>query len=114
MCEETTSKLKNVHKEEINARIASAKQDKLGLRKKLELFIDQLNLEGHPESVVSIASGCIAPLSVNVHDALAIGSQKMSEFEKSWHAGFHNTISKKVETISITKKHVNVLRDQCH
>ncbi len=32
----------------------------------------------------------------------------MSEFEKSWPAGFHNTISKKVETMSITKKHVKV------
>ncbi len=106
--ENVSRRSQGLHKEEMNARIEVDGQDRLGLRKKLELCIDPLNPDGHPDSIVNIVSGCIAPSSVNVHDAVSIGKQQMDDFKRKWPAGFQETITKKVETMSVTRKHIQV------
>ena len=39
---------------------------------------------------------------------VAIGTKQMQKFEKGWQEGFWSTISKKVKTISDSKKHIKV------
>ena len=97
-----------VHKEEMKARIISDGADCESIRDKLKLCIDLLDPTSHPPTIVNIVSGQIADGTVNVQDAVAIGSKQMQEFEKSWPEGFRSTISKKVMTVSDSKKHIKV------
>ncbi len=67
-----------------------------------------LGPERHPDLVVNIVSGRVGPESVNVHNAIEIGTLQLQEFESSLPAGFNNAINKRVETMAVTKKHVKV------
>ncbi len=96
------------HKEENKGRMASDRQDREGIHKKLEMCIDPLDPEKHPDGIVDIVSGRVGPASVNVHNSVEIGSAQMNEFESSWPVGFNGTIQKKVVTMAVTKKHVRV------
>lgn len=106
-CQET-------HKEETKARLKSDGTDRESIRNKLALCIDPLNPASHPSNIVNIVSGQVADNTVNVQDAVSIGTASMKEFEKSWPEGFHNTISKKVKTISDSQKHVNVGKEKVY
>ena len=96
------------HKEEMKARIASDGADRQSIQNKLKLCIDPLDPSSHPPTIVNIVSGQVADDTVNVHDAVAIGTKQMQEFEKGWSEGFRSTISKKVKTVSDSKKHIKV------
>ena len=88
------------HKEEMKARIVSDGVDRQSIRDKLKLCIDPLDPTSHPPTIVNIVSGQVADETVNVQDAVAIGTKQMQEFEKGWPEGFRSTISKKVKTVS--------------
>ena len=108
MVEGVKMNVQSSHKEEGKGRITSDGEDRKGLQKKLEKCTDALNPEMHPSGTVNIVSGKIGDSSINVHNAVEIGKSQMQEFEKSWPKGFHDTIKKKVKTMSETKKHVKV------
>ena len=95
-------------KEEMKARIASDGADRQSIQNKLKLCIDPLDPSSHPPTIVNIVSCQVADDTVNVHDAVAIGTKQMQEFEKGWPEGFRSTISKKVKTVSDSKKHIKV------
>ena len=98
------------HKEEMNSRIKADAKDRHVLRDKLELCIDPLDADQHPsDGLVNIDSGRIVanPL-VNVDNAVYLGSQQLQAFEKSWPAGFHDTIPKLVHTMALPLKHIEV------
>ena len=43
---------------------------------------------------------------MNVHEA--VGTEMMKQYESTWPGGFHATLPKKVRTMAITKKHIQV------
>ena len=96
------------HKEEMKARTASDGADRQSIQDKLKLCIDPLDPTSHPPSIVNIVSGQVADNTVNVQDAVVIGTKQMQEFEKGWPEGFRSTISKKVKNVSDNKKHIKV------
>ena len=72
------------------------------------MCIHPLDPQQHPENIINIVNGMIGPSSVNVDEAIDIGTRQMKEFEESLPDGFYETISKKVETMAITKKSFRV------
>ena len=96
------------HKEEAPHRVSADNVDRQKLMSKMENVIDPLDPSQHPPSIVNIVTGRIAPDSVNVDNAIAIGTKQLKEFESALPEGFHNTISKKVTTMATMKKHVKV------
>ena len=96
------------HKEKTKARIVSDGADRKNIRDELKLCIDPLDPTSHPPTIVNIVSGQVADDTVNVQDAVAIGTKQKREFEKGWPEGFRSTISKKVKNISDSKKHIKV------
>ena len=61
-------------------------------------------------NTVQIVSGRIAPdPTVNVHEAVAIGTEMVKQYESTWPGGCHDTLPKKVRTMAITKKHIQVV-----
>lgn len=97
------------HKEETKARIASDSSDRASIREKLKLIIDPLDPASHPPTIVNVVTGQVSDETVNVQDAVTIGTALMEEFERSWPEGFRNTIKKKVKTVAdSTKKSIKV------
>jgi hypothetical protein len=96
------------HKEEMPARIKSDLNDRKNIKKKLETCIDPLNPGCLPDNIVNIVSGRISPQSVNADKSVIIGRQQMTEYEASWPQGFNDPLSKKVTTMSISKKQITI------
>ena len=54
-------------------------------------------------------SGIIATApTVNVHKAVAIGTETMKHYESTCPGVFHDTLPKKVRTMAIPTKHIQV------
>ncbi|PIK51925.1 hypothetical protein BSL78_11180 [Apostichopus japonicus] len=97
------------HKEEMPARIKADAQDRNTLHDKLELSIDPLDPEQHQDGLVNVVTGkVVVHPSVNVNNAVTLGENQMKTFEKSWPGGFHDTITKTVNTMAATRKHLKV------
>ena len=60
------------HKEDMPGRIASDANDKGNIQQKLEMCIDPLNNENHPDGIVNIVTGRIVPDAVSVDNYVAI------------------------------------------
>ena len=69
------------------------------------VVIDPLAASTHSDvNIVQSVSGRIATdRTVNVHEAVAIGTEMMKHYESTWPGGFHDTLPKKVCTLAITK-----------
>ena len=101
------------HKEEAKARIQANAKDRDELRRKLDSCIDPMDSKAHPEgSIVNIVSGKLAPVSVNVENAVMIGETMLEDYEKTWPEGFNSTISKKVETMAASCDFVKIGESQ--
>ena len=100
--------IQTVHKEEAQARISADLADREGLRKKLELCINPLDSEQHPQSIINVVNRMIGPSSVNVDETIDIGTRQMEEFESKLPDGFYDSIPMNVETMAVTKKSVKV------
>ena len=72
------------------------------------MSIDPMDSSDHPNAVVNVVTGLIAPSAVNVEKALAIGKAQMATFENALPAGFYAPISKQVVTMKTGKKSVKV------
>ena len=96
------------HKEENPARVKSDGKDRKNIRNKLEVSIDPLDPTDHPQEIVNIVSGRIAPSSVNVDKSVEIGKAQMVLFEENWPAGFNTPIPKQTVTMDVAKKSVRV------
>ena len=95
------------HKEEMPGRIKYDAQDRNTLSEKLELSIYPLDPEQHQDGLVNVVTGkVVIHPSVNSHNAAILGDNNMDTFEKSWPGGFHDTITKKVITMAVNRKHV--------
>ena len=80
------------------------------IRHKLQESIDPLDSSTHSDgNIVQIVSGRITTLAiVNVHEAVAIGTEMMKHYESTWPGGFRDALPKKVRTIAITTKYMQV------
>ena len=97
-----------VHKEEMPARKKTDAADRDKLRERLITCIDPLNPDDHQDPLVNIVTGKLAPAAVNVDNAAKIGLQQMKDYEDHWPSSFHKPLSKKVVTMSVSRKHVKV------
>ena len=97
------------HKEEAKARIQTDAKDRKALRDKLEVCIDPLNTENNQEGLVNIVTGqVLTHSSVNVDNAPELGEQQMEEFERGLPDSFHETIHRRVTTMAVSQKHIEV------
>ena len=55
-----------------------------------------------------MSAGIITDPTVNVHEAVATGTQKMKHYGNILPSGFHDTLPTKVRTMAITNKHTQV------
>ena len=94
------------HKEDSPARIKCDHTHRLKICNKLAMCMDPLNPDQQFVEVVNIVSGRVASESVNVHQAVSIGSEQMKAFEASWPSEFHETLQKKVITMAAMKNQV--------
>ena len=99
-----TEKEVMIHKEERPARIKSDAQDKQNILHKLQSCIDPMDPTNHPDELVNIVTGRVAPGTVNAGLSVQIGTAQLREFEESLPDGFNSTISKKVVTMSVNRK----------
>lgn len=97
---------KKKHKEEGEGRRRLDEADRRKIAAELEKYTHPLN-EQH-SGVYNICNGQVAPDTVNVQDALAIGSEQSRQFSDSLSSNFHTTIKKKVKTMVALKKAVTV------
>ncbi len=93
------------HKEEKPSRIRSDSQDRQNIQDKLKTCIDPLD---HPNGLVNIVTGRVVPDIVNAGKSVEIGRAQMNAYEQSWPSGFNDTLSKKVVTMSVTRKALKV------
>ena len=85
---------KNKHKEGDRRRKLD-QADRMKIAAELDKYSHPLN-EQHPR-VYNICNGQVAPDTVNVQDALAIGIEQSKQLSASLSNGFHTTIQKKVK-----------------
>jgi hypothetical protein len=91
------------HKKKTKARIREDTNNRIGLRRKLEVCMDPMKPEDHPDSLcVNIMRGKIVRASVNVDSVVKIGGEMLEEFEMFWFEGFYSTISKNVGIMAAT------------
>ena len=72
------------------------------------MCIHPLKPETHPEQLVNVANGALAPSQVNVDQAVSIGHSQQIDFENDLPTGFWDSIGKKVKTMAITKKGIAI------
>ena len=94
----------SLHKDEMPARKISDARDRKKISEKLMTCIDPLNSKDHPENIINIATGQIAPGNVNAHYAVTIGQELMKKYELAWPEGFHNSLEKQIVTMTAIKK----------
>ena len=97
---------KNKHKEEGEGRRRLDEADRKEITVELEKYSHPLN--DQQPGVYNICNGQVAPDTVNVQNALAIGSEQSRQFSASLSSEFHKTIKKKVKTMELLKKAVTV------
>ena len=101
------------HKEEMPGRIASDANDRGNIQQKLEMCIDPLKNDNHPDGIVNIVTGRIVPDAVNVDNYVAMGKEQMKQFETGWPKTFYEPLSNKVVTMSVTKKRIKLGSADC-
>lgn len=106
MRDSTQSCFITTHKEESKARIDSDSSDRQKIKDKLQTLIDPLNPDEHPDRLLNVATGSIAPNNVNVDDAVRKGIEQMVTFEQTWSNDFYQSLSNNVVTMAIGKRSV--------
>ena len=92
-----------MHKEEGQNRMESDEVLRNKLREKLAICIDLLDSSQHPDGLVNIVTGRVAPENVNVDKGVELGKKQMKEFEASLSDGFRKPISRTVITKGAAK-----------
>ena len=98
----------HLYKDVMKAWMTANATGRSNIRHKLHESIDPLDASTHSDgNVVQIVSSRIATgPTVSVHDAVVIGTEMTKRCESTWPGGFHDTLSKKVRTMTMTKKHI--------
>ena len=99
---EVDGEAKNEHNEEGEGRRRLDEADRKKITVELENYSHPLNYQ--QPGVYNICNGHVAPGTVNVQNALAIGSEQSRQFSASLSSEFH----KKVKTMELLKKAITV------
>ena len=105
---ETKDQCQVTHKEEGKSRVQCDQKDRDGIKQKISMCINPLDPSVHPDPIVNVANGAIAPPAVNVDRALSIGITQVTEFQQNLPQSFNKSISKKVTTMAATKKGTSI------
>ena len=97
---------KNKHTEEGEGRRRLEEAERKKIAVELEKYSHPLN--DQQPGVYDICNGQVVPDTVNVQNALAIGSEQSRQFSASLSSEFHKTIKKKVKTMELLKTAVTV------
>ena len=97
---------KNTHKEEGEGRRKLDEADRQKIGTELDKYSHPIN-EQHP-GIYNICNGQVAPDTVNVQDALAIGTEQSKQFSASLSSAFHATIKNNVTSMEAMRKAVHV------
>ena len=97
-----------IYKEERPAQIKSDAKDRRNILHKLQSCIDPMDPTNHPDELVIIVTGRVAPGTVNAGLSAQIGTGQLRKFEESLPDGFNRTISKNVVTMSFNRKALKV------
>lgn len=108
MKNEAVKKVVVTHKEETPARIIADSSDREKIHDALQAYIDPLAPEAHPAGLVNVVTGSHTAEKVNVDQSVSIGKNQMAEFESGWPESFNKTLSKKVTTMTVTRKNIKV------
>ncbi len=103
------------HKGETEGRIKVDTADRLSLRNTLEICINPLDDNSHPDgALMNIVSGEIAHPHVNADVAVSLGQQAMHSFKAGWPGSFYDPLGKLVVTMDVKKKHVLVVKERIY
>ena len=95
------------HKEEPLSRIKNDASDLDILEEALSMYINPLDPDKHLKGKLqNIVTGQVAPDSVNVDDAFAIGRRQMIEFRSSCPDDFYKAIKKEVILFNVKERHI--------
>lgn len=100
---EPSPNMQTVHKVEATASITADKADREEVRHKLNLCINPLSPEQHPEGISDIVNGSTAPSSENVDKPIEIDTRQMEEFKRKLPQRFHDITPKKIQTMAVTE-----------
>ena len=87
--------------------------DRGNTQQKLEMCIDPLSSDNHPDGIGYIVTGRIASDAVNVDNSVAMGKEQMKQFETGWPKTFYEHSSNKVVTMYVTKKRIKLGSADC-
>ena len=93
----------HLHKEEMKARMTPEATD----RSKINYYRSR-SIHSDGNIVLNLSGRIATDPTVDVHEAVAIGTEMMKQYESTWPGGFHDTLPKKVRTMAITKKRIQV------
>ncbi|KAL8560458.1 hypothetical protein ACOMHN_054361 [Nucella lapillus] len=102
------------HKEERQSRINDDASDRAKIQERLSTCIDILDTSKHPKTgLVNVYSGrIIDDPTVNVHEAVKIGTEQQKAFEGKWPASFHLKLKRRVKNIaSLVKSQLKMGKD---
>ncbi|KAL8582263.1 hypothetical protein ACOMHN_037020 [Nucella lapillus] len=102
------------YKEERQSRIKDDASDRAKIQERLSTCIDILDTSKHPETgLVNVYSGrIIDDPTVNVHEAVKIGTEQQKAFEGEWPASFHLKLKRRVKNIaSLVKSQLKMGKD---
>ena len=105
----------HLYKDVMKAWMTANATGRSNIRHKLHESIDPLDASTHSDgNVVQIVSSRIATgPTVSFNEAVVIGTEMMKLYESTWPGGFHDTLSKKVRTMTMTKKHIKWDQQKC-
>ena len=98
------------HKEESKTRIKSDAEDRQAIKDRLSLCMHPLlDVQNHPPGLLNIATNeIITNASVNVDNAIEIGTKLHEDFKAKWPEGFDDRIKDNIVTFSANSKTIQV------
>ncbi len=103
------------HKEENKSRVKTDQTDRLSLRRTLDVCIDPLENESHPDgALMNIVTGEVAHPTVNADNAVGYGKQAMETFKAGWPGSFYDPLAKLIITMDVKKKHILVGKERVY
>ena len=97
-----------LHKEKGFSRRHLDADDRRQVANELSKHSQPLEGQGEDNVLCNIVNGKIAPLAVNVADAVSIGDNTLNVFRRSLPSGFHAKMSSPVKTMDYLKRGVKM------
>ena len=95
------------HEEEVNCRMQTDQADPQSLRTTLDMCINPLGEESHPDgALMNTVTGQIAHHVANADKAISPRQKAMTDFCNGWRSSFYDSLGKLVTAVDVHIKHV--------